>query len=98
VSKNIEAVGREYNLPPSTARDIWRKFVKTGMTHTQRGLAPRRKLSFGITLELIAVALASRFMTLAELGQQIDPPVSDRNVYQVLKSHTIHRRHAWKAP
>jgi hypothetical protein len=81
VSKDIEAVGAEYDLPPSTARDIWRKFVVTGSTHSLRGLTPRRKLSFGNELELITVALETRFMTLAVLGRQIDPPVSDRKIY-----------------
>jgi hypothetical protein len=97
-SKDIETVGIPYGLAPTTARRLWRKFVETGSTHTRRGLAPRRKLSFGNELELIAVALEDRFMTLAELGRQIEPPVSDRLVHTVLENNGLHRRHAHKVP
>jgi hypothetical protein len=95
---DIEELGAQYELPPSTARGIWKKWQQTGSTHTQRGPASRRKVSFGSELEIVALALESRSLSLTQIGRQLNPPVLRQTVHDVLHKHDIHRRHARKVP
>jgi transposase len=97
-AKVVESVGARYDIPPSSARRIWKKFNETGSTHTLRQMPGPRKLTNEVKSEIIAVARADRWMPLDELGRQVDPPLSRASVRHILREVNLHRRHARKVP
>ncbi len=85
-----------YNIPPSTACHLWKKFEQTGSTHAlpQSGRPPI--VTDRLERDIVRYSKANRRAPLREIGSAVPTRVSESTVRNVLSSKGIHRRRARK--
>jgi transposase len=82
----------------STAHDIWKKYQKYGTTvnHPQSGHP--RKVTDHTIHQMIRVAKKSCRKPFQEIGNEVEPKVSETTVRRVLAEQGFHRWVACKVP
>lgn len=92
----VEAAGKQYNIPQSTASDIWRKFQQTGSTHNRPRSGRPAKITSRTTHAVIREAKKHRHENLSAIGKMVTPSISASAVRKILANEGLHRRKARK--
>ena len=96
--KNVAESARLMHMPYSTALDIWKKYKKTGSTHNLARSGHPRTVTDHTKRQIVRTATKERRKPFAEIGNQVEPKVSDATVRRVLAEEGYHRRVARKVP
>ena len=92
----VEAAGKQYNIPQSTASDIWRKFQQTGSTHNRPRSGRPAKITSRTTRAVIREAKKHRRENLSAIGKMVTPSISASAVRKILANEGLHHRKARK--
>lgn len=99
--KKIAQAARMFNMPWTTAHDIWKKYRESGNTENRHRSGRPRKTTSRDREKIVEQTTGSaehRRRTLADVGNQLSPPVCDATVRRVLAESGYHRRVSRKVP
>jgi transposase len=92
----ITDAGKDFDIPQSTASDIWRKYQQTGSTHSRPRSGRPPKITSRVTRTIIREAKKNRRANLSEIGKTVMPNISISSVRKILANEGLHRRKARK--
>ncbi|CAK5266863.1 unnamed protein product [Mycena citricolor] len=95
---NIKKHARQFDIPYSTAKKLWRKYQETGSVKDRPKQHPKLKVTPDMERAIEQTARDNRRMPFRDIGNQMDPPVSERTVGRVLDGVGMHRRVARHVP
>ena len=95
-SNTVEAAGKQYNIPQSTASDIWRKFQQTGSTHNHPRSGCPAKITSQTTCAVICKAKKHHHENFSAIGKMVTPSISASAVRKILADEGLHCRKACK--
>jgi Transposase len=93
-SNTVKAAGEQYNIPQSTASDIWCKFQQTGLTHNCPKSGCLAKITSWTTHAIIHEAKKHCHKNLSAIGKMVTPSISVSAVWKILADKGLH---CWKA-
>lgn len=95
---SITEAARLTGIPCQTASDIWHKYIKTGTTHNRPRSGRPHKVTDHMKALVVRRAVKERRVTFAEIGNQVDPKISEGTVRSILKERGYGRRIARQVP
>lgn len=87
-----------FDLPWTTAYDIWRKYQSTGNTENRHRSGRPQKTDSKDRHQIVKKATSNCCQTFAEIGNQASTPISEATVRRILDQSNYHRRVAQKVP
>lgn len=96
--KNIAQSARLVDIPYNTALDIWKKYKNTGSTCNLPCSGRPKKVTDHTKRQIVRAATKERRKPFIEIGNQVEPRVSEATVRNVLGEEGYHRRVARKVP
>ena len=96
--QSITAAAKAFDIPPSTAYDLVRKFKATGTTHAWPCTGRPCKVTPRVTQNFVCTVVNSRRMPLQDIGNSISPQLSPSTVQNILDKRNYHHRKAGKVP
>ena len=95
-SQPLAEAAKQNQIPRTTASRLWKKFVKTGSTHTQPRSGRPPKVTPRIAHHIVQESKKNRRMLLGDLGNNSEIQISGSTVRRVLADNGRHRRKACK--
>ena len=94
----IAQSARQVGMPDSSARRIWNNFKKYGTTANRPRSGRPQILTARDKHHIVQLAWKSRRKPFREIGNELDPPVSETTIQNVLKAKGYHRQVARRVP
>ncbi|CAK5272627.1 unnamed protein product [Mycena citricolor] len=98
VQPDIKSHAARFGIPYETARKIWKKYRDTGSAKNRPPSGRPKKVTGEMEANIIQTARENRRMPFGDIGNMMDPPISDTAVGKVLDSVGMHRRVARHVP
>lgn len=95
--QSIPKAAEKENIKEQAARDIYKKFLETGSTHTVPQARNPRTLTHHMKHAIKAYAKKHRRATPFEVGKAMNPQISEASVCNCLDKFNLHQRKARKA-
>jgi transposase len=95
---SITEAARQHHFPRKTAADIWNKFLETGSTHNRPRSGRPPKITERTERQVIREVRKHRRMPFRDIGNHVEPQISENSIRRVLAKKGYHRRIAKKVP
>lgn len=96
--KKISEAARLFGVKRTTCQSLWQRYLKNGTTHNRPWSGRKKKLSDRSRRHLKFEAKKQRKLSLARLGQLMEPKVHESTVRRELAAFGLYRRRAQRKP
>jgi len=94
--QSLTEAANNFDIPKQTASDLWKKFQKTGSTHTHPRSGCPSKISARMKRTVVCEVRANRRKPLHEIRKFVTPNISANSVWTILHEVGLHQRKAHK--